>query len=85
MGSYSYFKPTPDTVWPRPDRAGDIEWRLRYAPDAMTREDQLVAASVLAAYRCLVAHPAGTEAILRQLRVVRRVWREVRGEEVDDG
>ena len=39
------------TVWPI--NVGDIEWKLRYAPNTLTREDQLVAASVLHAYTSL--------------------------------
>jgi len=32
----------------------DIAWKLNHAPDSLTREDQLVAASVICAYRELV-------------------------------
>lgn len=34
-----------------PDNTNDIEWRLRYAPDTINREDQLNLASICSAYR----------------------------------
>lgn len=43
-----------ETTWPvnltsTEDRDG-VEWLLRYAPERLTREDQLVLAAVVAAY-----------------------------------
>jgi len=32
----------------------DIAWKLNHSPDSLTREDQLVAASVICAYRQIV-------------------------------
>lgn len=31
-----------------------IEWRLRYSPDSITREDKLVLAGIVAAYNALI-------------------------------
>jgi hypothetical protein len=42
-------------VWPIPD--SDTEWRLRYAPESITRQDQLYLASVVAAYWALFTKP----------------------------
>ena len=39
------------TTWPV--HVGGIEWKLRYAPSTLTREDELVAASVLHSYAFL--------------------------------
>lgn len=61
--------------WPDLERAGEAEWALRHARslgDAPTRGDELVAASVIGAYRHLLTHPAGTEAAVRKLRELRR-------------
>ena len=33
---------------------GDCEWNLRYAPDSVTMEDRLLAASIISAFRDLV-------------------------------
>lgn len=44
-----------DMHWPRAgNRCGDIEWKMRHAPDSLTSSDLLVAASILAAYRELI-------------------------------
>ena len=41
--------------WPRAgDAAGELQWRLRYAPQSVTREDQLHAAQIIEAYQTLV-------------------------------
>ena len=62
-----------DMTWPTAGHEnGDREWRLRHAPERVTREDQLYAASVLAAYRELVRCPeAKRRAIVRRLREAR--------------
>ena len=44
-------------TWPNPEHAGDLEWKMRYALEHVTRGEQLTAASILAAYRELVAMP----------------------------
>lgn len=61
---------------PHPERASEVERVLRYGDP--TRNDLLVAASVIEAYIDLATHPAGTEAMVRQLRTLRRVLREER-------
>jgi hypothetical protein len=45
-------------TWPNPKASDDLEWRLRYAAESITREDQLVMASFLAAYRGLISMPS---------------------------
>lgn len=58
LGSYVML-PDPDggyMVWPDPEAAGDLEYQLRYGPE-LTREKQLLAAGVLAAYRYLFEIP----------------------------
>lgn len=65
-----------DTMcWPLPgERCGDIEWKLRYTPGSLTRADQLVAASILSAYREMVAMPeTRRRPILRRLREALRL------------
>lgn len=50
----SYIKLSDGSSWPRPALEGDdnvsVEWKLRHAPDQVTREDMLVAASIISAY-----------------------------------
>ena len=41
--------------WPHPAGVGDLDWRLRYAPDGITRDDMVYAASILSAYTQLLA------------------------------
>lgn len=43
------------TTWPviERDPDGGLEWRLRYAPDSIDRQDRLFLASVVAAYSAL--------------------------------
>ena len=42
-------------TWPRPGEGlAELEWRLRYAQDAVTETDKLVCASIVAAYTELV-------------------------------
>lgn len=41
-----------DTTWPI--NVGELEWKLRYAPDSLTREDQLMLASVVGSYSFLI-------------------------------
>lgn len=56
--------------WPLPgERCDDIEWKLRYASDSMTREDQLLAASILSAYRQMIFDPHHKRVrVIRELR-----------------
>lgn len=53
-GAYAIFE---GMTWPLPaERMGDLEWKLRYANEALTREDLLYAASVINGYRQLIVH-----------------------------
>jgi hypothetical protein len=68
-----------DSVWPTPgdtayeDATPGLEWKLRYAPESITREDQLVLASIVAAYRELLSCPARRRAeVVRALRP--QIW-----------
>jgi len=40
------------TIWARPFT--DLEWRLRYAQDSITKQDMLVLAGYLASYDALI-------------------------------
>lgn len=61
------------TAWPvnltSTDDEDGLEWKLRYAPQRLTREDQLILASVVAAYVHLtdpnVGPTAARESLLR--------------------
>lgn len=63
-------------TWPRPaldsDEHHSPAWRARYAPDSLTRGDQLYLAAVSDAYRALIDTPA----LARRLPEVRRALRE---------
>jgi len=54
------FRQLPDgSVWPRTGDSEDpgevgLEWRVRYAPESITRGDQLHLASIVSAYRELL-------------------------------
>lgn len=43
----------PSPIEPASDQAG-VEWKLRYAPEAITREDRMYLASIVSAYAYLV-------------------------------
>lgn len=53
-----------------PVETEDLEWRLRHAPESITREDQLFLASICSAYRYLVHETTQKRrnAVIRQLR-----------------
>lgn len=53
-------------TWPNPTDPTELEWRLRYSPESITRGDQLAIASVLSAYGYLI----GLDARTRQRRVM---------------
>ena len=55
------------TTWPI--NVSGIEWKLRYSPDSLTREDELVLASVVHAYDYLrTADARSANAGLRRMR-----------------
>lgn len=45
-----------DTVWPDPSKVfyDDLEWKLRYAQDSLSKGDLFVAAHILSAYSDLI-------------------------------
>lgn len=59
-------------TWPRADNAtGNLEWRLRHAPESITPANYCSLASIIAAYRELVRCPrTKREAVVRVLREV---------------
>ncbi|MBD8056663.1 hypothetical protein ICV35_23725 [Rhodococcus ruber] len=67
-----------DSVWPLPDMEtfdGDsIEWKLRHAPESITREDQLRAASIISAYGFLVLESGSfkRDLVCREIRTAMR-------------
>lgn len=67
-GSAQFVHPTPDTVWLNAlsERLGEVEWRLRHAPNFVTAADRMVAAMAISNFRELVR---GTRA--RREKVVR--------------
>ena len=65
--------PADGTTWPLPESedgdAHTVEWKLRYAPNQLTREDQLYLASICSAYGALVdASLSRSRDVLRALR-----------------
>lgn len=61
-------RPTPDSVWPPSEVAHEVAERLHHAGD-------YDGAAVAAAYAHLLAHPVGTEAVIRTLRALRKLQR----------
>lgn len=45
-----------DTVWPDPNTecCNDLEWKLRYSQDSLSKGDLFVAAHILSAYSDLI-------------------------------
>jgi hypothetical protein len=73
--SSARYRQVGESVWPTPgdtayeDDTPGLEWKLRYAPESLTREDQLVLASIVAAYRELLTCPDHRRAeVVRLLR-----------------
>lgn len=56
--------------WPNPASTGDLEWRMRYAPETLTKSDRMCAASVIAAYRALILDKTvkGRQFVVRELK-----------------
>jgi hypothetical protein len=61
-----YMFPRPDT-----DRFERAIRKARHTPSELTRDEGHQLAEVAAAYRHLLAHPAGTESVLKKLRELR--------------
>ncbi len=60
------------TSWPDLEQATEAAWRARFLDSQVSTEDRMTLASVVSAYWHLVAHPAGTEAAVKKLRMLRR-------------
>lgn len=60
------------SVFVDPSKLGDLNWRLRYAPEEVTRKDQVVLASLCSTYSYLLL-----VATQKRLCEVRRKVREV--------
>lgn len=63
-----------EMTWPAPgERLADLEWKLRYAPAALSRADHMVLASVVAAYGQMVGDPARKRgAVVAEIRAAVR-------------
>ena len=58
-----------EMAWPNPQACGDLDWRLRYAKESITRGDQLVLASITSAYVELITCTAKKRAsVVRQIK-----------------
>lgn len=75
MASPRYLRLPDGTVWPRPSMETDEDlgpaWRLTYAPDAITRVEQIHAAAMIEAYGTLIDTPDAA----RKLPAIRRALR----------
>lgn len=69
----SYYRKLPNDgpCWPCPGEAmNELDWRLRHDNERLTRNDQVMAASIISAYRELIALPrVRREVIVRELRL----------------
>ena len=56
-GEGAYVRVDNQMTFPNPvsDQAANLEWKLRYAPESITRGEQLYAASIVSAYKEIVA------------------------------
>lgn len=63
------------TTWPVD--TDDVQWKLRYAPNALTKEDRLFAASVMAAYAHLTDPMVDEESAIAALKRARLVTADV--------
>lgn len=71
----SYHVLSNDTTWPSPVASNDIEWQLRYGQP--TREQILVAASMLSAFRYLTELPQRERnEVIRDLRAADKAHSE---------
>ncbi|WP_336698203.1 hypothetical protein [Curtobacterium sp. USHLN213] len=65
-----------DSNWPRPEMERDeevsVSWKLRYAPESLTREEQLYAASVMNSYGYLLVDT--TNARTAQVKREAKTW-----------
>ena len=62
-----YYVNFDDMCWPKPDDTGKLEWALRYGNP--TRNQQMVVASIVAAYKELIHCAAAKRAlVVRNIR-----------------
>lgn len=61
--------------WPEPDPEDGAGWKLRYNPAAMTREEQLQAASIIDAYNYLFEPTMTVKAMQDKIAMLRRAYR----------
>lgn len=57
MNRYAFFD---NMTWPVPETDSDdanLEWKLRYSPEALTKSDLMYAASIIAAYGQMIFDP----------------------------
>jgi hypothetical protein len=56
VGQGGYVSINDEMTFPNPanEKVSHIEWKLRYAPETLTRGEELIAASVFSAYKELV-------------------------------
>jgi len=69
------------STWLTAERLGDLEHRLRYGRKAgtpPTEMDELTAATAISNLLMLLTHQAGTEAMVRKLRMLRRAVKSER-------
>jgi len=56
-------------AWPMPcEQLDELQWRMRYSPESLSRSDMLLAASVLCAYSNLIqCNAAKRESVVRSI------------------
>ncbi len=66
-----------DTVWPL-DIDGGVAWKLRYSPEALTRADMLLAASILNVWSQVTSPDEPIDPTIKQIRSIRRRMKAAR-------
>jgi hypothetical protein len=64
---------TPD---PNSNRCQEAMHAARYKREPLSKDERYALAEMAEAFSLLVAHPAGTEAMIRKLRLIRRALRD---------
>jgi hypothetical protein len=66
-----------ESSWPSPDEGGEsVEWKLRFAPQSLTRADHMCAATIISAYGYLFEPSMTTKAMSQKVAMLRRAYRE---------
>lgn len=65
-----YFRSFGGMCWPAPSEAmGDLAWRMTWAPGETTKQDRIMAASIISAYMQMVSDPESKRRrVIRELR-----------------